>query len=414
MNELNNILFVVFVTGLIALGTSQTLSNSAARATNSTKTWDTTAQYLVSPSQENTEPVTKENRNLRLALTVDDPSFLKVKEGDKIGIGQILTDNSIERKRLTKQRQSIALQIQNLQSKKIPEPIAPNPPSQINPVPPASYAEEEAAIAQAQMKLTQALSLVSARTPLLKSDNSERRAEVEKSDAVFQVATQKVDEQRQLLQSMSDLKLQTEIIQHEQAKLKALEGEQDQARSSLEQAQAKLNASAIDQQQQLQQLQLAVRIAQSELELARSRLLASQSRRQMVEYSATVDAAERNQKQQQLQQEHNRQLQIYSQSVSDRDYQLAQLGISLTAIDDKLAQIPVVRSPRDGFIRRIKSWTGNNGKYSTTVTISANNIDKPTDESTSSSANSSSSSTSTNSKQFLKRSASTINDSTDN
>jgi hypothetical protein len=396
MNELNNILFAVFATGLIALATSQSSSNSAATATNSSST---SKEYTTSSSnQQKTKPPTTNNQqNLKLVLTVDDPSFLKIKEGEKISKGQILTDNSIERSRLSKQRQSIALQIQNLQSKKIPSPIAPNPPSQIAPVPPANFAEEEAAIAQAQMRQNQAMGLVSARTPLLNSDNPERRAEVEKSDAVFQVTTQKVDEQRQLLQSMRDLKLQDEILQHEQAKLKAMEGEQEQARSALEQAQAKLNASAIDQQQQLQQLQLAVRIAQSELALAQSRMSASQSRRQMVEYSATVNAAERQQKQQQLQQEHNRQLQIYSQSVSDRDYQLAQLGISLTAIDDKLAQIPVVRSPRDGFMRNIKPWTGNNGKYSTTVTISANNIDKPSNKGASSSTNSGSSSTTTNS-----------------
>ncbi len=396
MNELNNLLFAVFATGLIALATTEISSNIAATASNSspaTKDLDTSFQYLISQSQLNLEEVTTLNRNLKLALTVDDPSFLKVKENEKIKKGQILTDNSIERSRLTKQRQSIALQIQNLKSKKIPEPIAPNPPSQINPVPKANFAEEEAAIAQAQMKRNQAMSLVSARMPLLKADNPERRAETEKANAVFQLTTQKVDEQRQLLQSMSDLKLQDEILQHEQAKLKALEGEQEQARSALEQAQAKLNASAVDQQQQLQQLQLAVRIAQSELELAKSRLLASQSRHQLIEYTASVNAADRNQKQQQLQQEHNRQLQIYSQSISDRDYQLAQLDISLTAIDDKLAQIPVVRSPRDGFIRKIKPWTGNNGRYSTTVTISTTPINKPSNKGASSSANSSTTST---------------------
>ncbi|MFL9455988.1 MULTISPECIES: HlyD family secretion protein [Nostocales] len=396
MNELNNILFAVYTTVLITIVTSQTPSNNTATASNSSENNYATSQKSVSSSQSSTKFVTNENRNLKVALTVDDPSFLKVKEGQKIDKGQILTDNSIERSRLTKQRQSIALQIQNLKSKKIPKPIAPNPPSQINPIPPANFAEEEAAIAQAQMKLTQALSLVEARTPLLKSENPERRAEVEKADAVFQQAAQKVEEQRQLLQSMRDLKLQDEIIQHEQAKLKALEGEQEQARSALKQAQAKLNASAIDQLQQLQQLQIAVRIAQSELELAQSRLLASQSRRQMVEYAANVNAAEREQKQQQLQQEYNRQLQFYSQALSDRDYQLAQLGISLTAIDDKLAQIPIVRSPQDGFIRRIQPWTGNNGKYSTTVIISDTVINKPSNPGASSSTNSSTTSTGTN------------------
>ncbi|NJL64804.1 MAG: hypothetical protein HC903_27060 [Methylacidiphilales bacterium] len=37
---------------------------------------------------------------LRLTITVDDPSHLKVKEGEEIRIGQIIADNSIERERL--------------------------------------------------------------------------------------------------------------------------------------------------------------------------------------------------------------------------------------------------------------------------------------------------------------------------
>ncbi|WP_238360829.1 hypothetical protein [Iningainema tapete] len=56
--------------------------------------------------------------------------------------------------------------------------------------------------------------------------------------------------------------------------------------------------------------------------------------------------------------------------TSDRDYQLAQLSLSLASVDEKLSQIPVVRAPRNGYIRRIKPWIGNNGKYTTTLTIS--------------------------------------------
>ncbi|MHC5720059.1 MAG: hypothetical protein ACYTX0_50510, partial [Nostoc sp.] len=46
-------------------------------------------------------------------------------------------------------------------------------------------------------------------------------------------------------------------------------------------------------------------------------------------------------------------------------------NISLTTVEDKLAQIPMLRSPRNGYVRRIKPWVGKDGKYTTTVTISA-------------------------------------------
>jgi hypothetical protein len=45
------------------------------------------------------------------------------------------------------------------------------------------------------------------------------------------------------------------------------------------------------------------------------------------------------------------------------------LGISLSAIEDKLADIPIVRSPKDRYVRKIKPWVGKDGKYTTTITI---------------------------------------------
>ncbi len=59
----------------------------------------------------------------------------------------------------------------------------------------------------------------------------------------------------------------------------------------------------------------------------------------------------------------------YDEAVRNKDYQLAQLGISLSAIEDKLADIPIVRSPKDGYVRKIKPWVGKDGKYTTTITI---------------------------------------------
>ena len=53
-----------------------------------------------------------------------------------------------------------------------------------------------------------------------------------------------------------------------------------------------------------------------------------------------------------------------------KEYQLANLYIQLSTIDDKIANIPIICSPRDGYIRRIKPCVGNNGKYTTVITIS--------------------------------------------
>jgi DNA repair exonuclease SbcCD ATPase subunit len=356
------------IVGLLAIRDRQVESNIAV------------AKNVTPQVQIQTQPVAKQHsqqRILKLSLTVDRPSFLRVREGDFIKAEQVIADNTYERNRLLSQRKSIELQLKNLQSKPLPKPTPPIAPPKAKPIPQANYAEEQAAIAQADMKLAQAQSLLEARTPQLKADNPEQRAEAEKAEAALASATQKVEEQQQLLLSMKDMNLQEEILRHEEAKLQQLDAEQAQAKSALEQAQAKWNTAGIEQQQQLQQLQLTVRIAQSELELANSRLLAAQSRRELVEYAASVDAIERSQQEAQLQQEYNRQEQVYAQAIRDRDYQLAQLSLSLAAVDEKIQQIPVVRSPKDGYIRRIKPWIGNNGRYTTNIIISSHLSAKP-------------------------------------
>ncbi|WP_373527381.1 hypothetical protein [Nostoc sp.] len=315
--------------------------------------------------------ILQQNRPLRISLSVDNPSFLKVKVGQQIKQGDVISDNSLERSRLDKQKQSVKLQVDNLKGKAIPKPFEPKLTVGVKRLPPAIFSEEEAAIAQSKMKRSQSQSILETRTQLLNTDDPERRAESENAEAGLQIAASKVTEQEQMIQSMRDLKLSPEILQHEEAELKKVRSLLDQANSTLDQSKAKLNASAILQQQELQQLQINVRLAESELQVAESRYTASLNRRQLTEYDANLNEARQQQQENQTQQEYSRQLQQYAQSLRDRDYQLAQLNISLSNIEDKLAQIPMLRSPRNGYVRRIKPWTGVNGKYITTITISA-------------------------------------------
>jgi hypothetical protein len=366
-----NNLITYFCVGIIALvmAAKNYPLNQAANATKLNTT--NTTENADDGDADSAISIIQQNRPLRISITVDDQSFLKVKVGQRIKQGDVISDNSLERDRLSKQKKSITLQIDNLKSKTIPEPFKPKASLGLKPLPPAIFSEEKAAIAQSRMKLSQAEAILAARTIILKSDNPERRAEAERAEAGLQIASQKVAEQEQLILSMRDMKLEDTILQHEEAKLKQLRSEMDGASSALDQSKAKLNASAILQQQELQQLQINVRLAQSDLEVAESRLIAAQNRRQLTEYDANLNEARRQQQENQTQQEYSQQQQQYAQSVRDRDYQLAQLAISLANIEDKLAQIPLLRSPRNGYIRRIKSWTGVNGKYTTTITISA-------------------------------------------
>lgn len=311
------------------------------------------------------------DRTLRISLTADDPSFLKVKEGQQIKQGDMLIDNTLERERLDRQRRSVMLQIDNLKSKTLPKPFEPKPAPPLAALPSANFLEEESAIAQAKLKLGQAQSVLESRYKLLQSDNPEARAEAEKAEAGLRLAAEKVKEQEELIRSMQDMKLEPPVLRHEEAKLKQFTSEMEQAQSALDQTRAKLGASAVNQQQELQSLEIVVQLAQSDLQMAQSRLETARNNRKLLEYRASIEATQRIEQENQSNLAYTRQLQEYAQQQRDRDYQLSQLQLSLAGIDDKLSQIPVVRSPRSGYIRRVKPWVGNNGRYTTTITISA-------------------------------------------
>lgn len=315
----------------------------------------------------------QKDRPLRMSISVDNPSFLKVRLNDEIKIGDVISDNSIERQRLDRQKKSIKLQIENLNSKTLIVPTPPPPTPLLRNLPPSTFSEELAAISQSQLKLKQSKVILANRSKLLTTDNPERRAEFEKAGASLAIASQKIQEQEQMIVAMQDMKMQSEILQHEQSKLKKLHSELEQARSEVDREQAKLNNSAIVQSQELEQLQTNVNLAESNLQVATSKLEAAKVNRQIQEYQASVEESKRSQFATQSRQDYERSRLQYEEATRNKDYQLAQLGISLSAIEDKLADIPIVRSPRNGYIKKIKPWVGKDGKYTTSITIVSKN-----------------------------------------
>jgi hypothetical protein len=319
---------------------------------------------------------TTKSRSLRISITVDSPEFLKVKEGEEIKEGDVLADNSNERDRYDKQRKALKLQIDNLLQKEMPKPFDPKNTPPINTLPKGDFLEEESKISQAQLRLQQAQSLLNSRSQTLKQENPQRRAETEKAESEVRNAREKVREQEELIKSMQDLKLQTSILRHEEVKLTQLKSEAEQAESNYQKELAITQNSNITQNQDIQNLQIAAQLAQSDLQIASSQLSKAQSDRKLLEYEASIKNAQRIEEENRSKQLHSQQISQYAQNLRDRDYQISQLKLNLTSIEDKIATLPIVRSPKNGYIRRIKPWTGNNGKYSTVVTISSNSESK--------------------------------------
>jgi hypothetical protein len=279
---------------------------------------------------------------------------LRVFEGDVVKEGDIIADNFRERSRLSVQKESILLQISKLKGQKIISPPPVRKLLPLKPLPEADYSEETAAISQAVLRVQQAKSILASRSVWLNRVN----------DSAYQQALSKVDELNQMLKSMQDLKMQSEVIQHESVVLKQLQNEANKAKVELEQVKDR-------QAQELQQLHLNLQLAESELQQKRAALTAAHARRQMREFEADVDKQKREQQQQQIVLEHSHQVVLYEQQQRDKDYQLAELSIRQHQIEDKLADLPIVRSPKSGYIKHIRPWVGKDGKYITTLTISS-------------------------------------------
>ncbi|NET00991.1 MAG: catalase [Sphaerospermopsis sp. SIO1G1] len=221
-------------------------------------------------------------------------------------------------------------------------------------------------------KINQAKLLFLNREELLKTDNPERRAELEKAEAKLNIAKQKIEEQEQMIAAMEDMKMQPEILKHEQSKLKKIQFELNEAQSEFLQAQAKIEAYAVEQGQELERLRINVKLAESDLELQQSKLQTAINKRQIQEYQAFVEKSKRSQAQNISIQNYDKSKLQYEESIRNKDYQLAQLNISLGNVEDKLANLPVIRSPRNGHIKKIKLWKGVDGKYKNTITIVSN------------------------------------------
>lgn len=139
--------------------------------------------------------------------------------------------------------------------------------------------------------------------------------------------------------------------------------------SALEGERAKLSDAAVEQKNELQNLQIAVETASNDLKIADGKLETAKSQRKLLEHKAWIESQERKDREDTMRQNYERLSQEYAQAMRNKEFQIAQLSIQKQNIEDKLANLPVIKSPRNGWVSRIKPWVGSNGRYTTTITI---------------------------------------------
>jgi hypothetical protein len=102
----------------------------------------------VSPPEQVTTPQAAASpQRLTINVTVADPEDLKVAEGDRLDVGQLIADRGRERRRLEAQQSQLQLSLQRLQAATITAPL---PPVQTPAIATPTYLEQQATIDRAK------------------------------------------------------------------------------------------------------------------------------------------------------------------------------------------------------------------------------------------------------------------------
>jgi hypothetical protein len=233
---------------------------------------------------------------LKFELTLSEPSDLKVKAGDQVKAGDVLSDRTRIREQLLGQKARLTIAIEGIGSRKIADPPAPLPVPPMAPLPEANYQEQERAI---------------------------------------EAASRKVDLQERKLDSLNSGSqiVPGVVTEHEQIVLENLREELAQAEAALAQAQS-------DRAQQ--------------------------------EYEHSLNAARRQEEQNQATLSYSYQVQQVAQQRRDQEFQVAQLEEKLRGVENELATLGAVVAPYAGQVRRVK-WLGQkDNALQVEVTIAAN------------------------------------------
>ena len=293
------------IIGILSFGVYQFVGSSKPPAV--------TAQQ--SPIAEVAAPVTapqqQQGRLHKITLQVSEPNDLKVKAGDSIAAAQVVADQDGERKRLNLRKDELQLAIERIENQKISPPEKATDPSKPKPTPPMmplpdiSYQQYEAAIEKA-------------------------KNEAKQQEEIINLKRRELD----YLKGFEGL--DPAIIEHEVNKLSQLENQLKSAKAEIDLGVGKLLSAkeARKQDEYQHQLNITRRIEEENQALS---FYQKQIAENQINYQRAISTFEKESR--------------------DRDYQFTQLKIQLSAVEDSIARLAVIRSPYNGKIRRIK-FTG--------------------------------------------------------
>ena len=315
-------IFILLCTGAIAV-TSQTPTNSLSK------------NSIIEANQP---------KRLKITLTINDPADLKIREGDRVSKGQILSDRDLERKRLTRERMATLMTINKIERSPLPIlKIAP----ELRELPPISFAIAESEIQQAELKFTQAqrnLQNALSYDPFITA-----KANVDKARAGIEQAANEFQLQQRKLDTVNGLKgLPPEMLEHETEKLRQKQSQQETAQAQFDFYNAEYRQIEAQRSQSIGDLQNKVQLSRADLEVAQARLRQAKEDREAAEYGHRITLARRAE-------ESNQAAIAVANQKLEREFKLSQLNEQLSGTEEKLNAIAKVTAPYSGLIKRVKT-----------------------------------------------------------
>lgn len=283
INKLVSFLLMVTIAGCTAQAQTPTPSPTPTTATET----DTPGQG---------------KKRFKLTLTLSEPADLKVREGDAISTGQLLSDRVKDRERLEAQKRAIEFQIQRL---KLPiiKPLSPREAVPIPDLPAPSYLQEE--------------------------------AEVDRQSVEAEIAAKNRDNQQRMIDAIQTLDADSvppSTIEHERSKF--AERDREFQKQISEQALAKGKLDKAKEKFSYEQYRHSVELSKRDLDSSRNNL------------------------------EYQRQLQEFDKQTRDRAFQISEATTKLQSVETQLSALSIIRSPYNGTIKKIK-WLGQSDRLIT-------------------------------------------------
>ncbi|MBW4511345.1 MAG: AAA family ATPase [Scytonematopsis contorta HA4267-MV1] len=322
------------------------------------------------PEINTTEPEYQPNSDnkikddLIVRFNIDDFTQIKVKGLANIKKGDILMDKIEKNNRLTKEMESIELQILNLKNKLITKPLVPEkaPSWKAMESQKSALAIANKSVSQAKLILNQARSAQNSLPSKLETQRVELEQEMEKTQAELKLSEDTILEHEKFIESMKNDDTNSSALSNEKANLKTLIEKHERMKSILEEQKAKLGSLENEHNQKSLQAYLNVESAKEGLNLAEANLRNVKYKHEQLKREALADEEEGLEQQKQRQEK-------YAYDLRNREHQLKVLNSRLLEINKELKKISVVRSPINGHVRSVTSHYTHGDQYAVEVTI---------------------------------------------